>query len=64
MANSLTLGSIFEINATVKFGHLGEEIEVAIDAELEEIAPALARCYPLVYSDASPQTGLRRMAGR
>jgi zinc protease len=32
---SLTLGSVFEINATAKPGHSAKEIEEAIDAELE-----------------------------
>src|SRR5207247_9355713 len=35
---SLTLGSVFEIVATAKSGHTAEELEAAIDQEIQKLA--------------------------
>ena len=40
---SLALGSIFQITATAKPGHTAEELEAAIDAELDTLARRAAR---------------------
>ena len=55
---SLTLGSIFEIVATAKPGHTAEELEAAIDGELQRLATEGPTPAELAASQTSTFSGI------
>jgi zinc protease len=55
---SLTLGSVFEIVATAKPGHTAEELEAAIDAELQKFAAEGPTAAELAASQNSTYSGI------
>jgi zinc protease len=55
---SLTLGSVFEIVATAKPGHTAEELEAAIDAEIQKFAAEGPTAAELAASQNSTYSGI------
>ncbi|HEY3156363.1 MAG TPA: insulinase family protein, partial [Candidatus Eisenbacteria bacterium] len=55
---SLTLGSVFEIVATAKPGHTAEELEAAIDGELQRLATEGPTPAELAASQTSTVSGI------
>ncbi|MGH9388062.1 MAG: M16 family metallopeptidase, partial [Vicinamibacteria bacterium] len=55
---SLTLGSVFEIVATAKPGHTAEELEAAIDAEIQRLAAEGPTPTELAASQNSTYSGI------
>jgi len=55
---SLALGSVFEIVATAKPGHTAEELEAAIDAEIQKLATDGPTPAELAASQTSTYSGI------